>query len=510
MPNPIAVHAHNSATQMFRSWFLAAALLLLWPSLLGAQDYERWYAIEMAGQPAGYMHAARSTRDDQIISSSRVVMNVARGAVAISISMEGHFVETLAGKPVSMSKVEQLGHIPTTTEYTFQAGETPGLHIRTVQAGQVSESVRPLPAGEWLTPAAAEQFVRQRLAAGAERIVVSTLEPLSGPEPNVITRTGIAPVTIELMGRSVEVFRCTAVSSSQPGIESTEYLDSNGVPVKLMTRIGPLQVSMLMTDRESALAGGAGELGPELMQRTFIRADRRIRSPRTTTRARYVLSVPEGEMPALPQTSAQLVQPLEDGGVRVMIDASALRGADEACRTERSYLESSAMLNKDDPEIARLVERAVRQAGEDPRQRAEAMRRFVYRYIRSKDLDVGFASASEVARSRQGDCTEHGVLLAAMLRADGIPARVVSGLIYADRFAGERHIFGYHMWTQALLEFEGQPTWVDLDATLPERAFDATHIALSVSALRDGEATSSLSTLLPLIGQLEVKVELAE
>jgi hypothetical protein len=28
--------------------------------------------------------------------------------------------------------------------------------------------------------------------------------------------------------------------------------------------------------------------------------------------------------------------------------------------------------------------------------------------------------------------------------------------------------------------------------------------------LRDGDATSSLSTLLPLIGQLEVKVELAE
>ena len=40
------------------------------------------------------------------------------------------------------------------------------------------------------------------------------------------------------------------------------------------------------------------------------------------------------------------------------------------------------------------------------------------------------ATAAEVARSREGDCTEHAVLLAALARARGIPARVAMGLVY--------------------------------------------------------------------------------
>src|SRR5262249_13057871 len=150
-----------------------------------------------------------------------------------------------------------------------------------------------------------------------------------------------------------------------------------------------------------------------------------------------------------------------------------------------AYLASTSMLKSDDPRIKALVEEATKNAGPGKPTRAEAMRAFVHRYITTKDLDVGFASASEVARTRHGDCTEHGALLAAMLRADGIPARVVSGLVYVEQEDG-KGIFGYHMWAQALLEKNGNPTWMDLDGTLPIGAFDATHIALATSALAEG------------------------
>ena len=118
------------------------------------------------------------------------------------------------------------------------------------------------------------------------------------------------------------------------------------------------------------------------------------------------------------------------------------------------------------------------------------------------------ASAAETARTRRGDCTEHGVLLAAMLRAAGIPSRVACGLIYVDGFVGSENIFGYHMWAEALLDVHGQPTWVDLDATLgPEAAFDAAHIALTVTALADGQPQDALVTLATIIGRLRIKVE---
>ena len=116
-----------------------------------------------------------------------------------------------------------------------------------------------------------------------------------------------------------------------------------------------------------------------------------------------------------------------------------------------THLKPSTMLRSDDPQIIGLVEQALLQVGADagPKEKAMALRRFVNDHVAEKDLSVGFATASEVARTGQGDCTEHAVLLAAMLRAEGIPSRVVSGLIYVDRFLGHRQVFGYHMWTQA-------------------------------------------------------------
>ena len=73
------------------------------------------------------------------------------------------------------------------------------------------------------------------------------------------------------------------------------------------------------------------------------------------------------------------------------------------------------------------------------------MRASVHHYIDDKSLGVGFASASEVCATREGDCSEHAVLLVALLRAAGIPSRAVSGVVYVDSFVGERQVFGFHV-----------------------------------------------------------------
>ena len=162
-------------------------------------------------------------------------------------------------------------------------------------------------------------------------------------------------------------------------------------------------------------------------------------------------------------------------------------------------------------EVRRIAAEAAKGAPQDKPGRAEALRRFVYDFITEKDLTVGFANASEIVRTRRGDCSEHAVLLATLLRSEGIPSRVACGLIYADEFAGARDIFGYHMWAQALLEVNGKPTWVDLDGTLPPRvSFDATHIALGVSSLADGQSQDALIAIATVIGRLQLKVESIE
>ncbi|MBD3392079.1 MAG: hypothetical protein GF418_08380 [Chitinivibrionales bacterium] len=68
-----------------------------------------------------------------------------------------------------------------------------------------------------------------------------------------------------------------------------------------------------------------------------------------------------------------------------------------------------------------------------------------------------FSSALETLNAGFGDCGEHAVLLAALLRASGIPARVVYGLV----FVGPQRGYMYHAWVQARGE-----KWVGADPAL--------------------------------------------
>jgi hypothetical protein len=86
---------------------------------------------------------------------------------------------------------------------------------------------------------------------------------------------------------------------------------------------------------------------------------------------------------------------------------------------------------------------------------------FVDRYIENKRFGRLFDIASVVARRREGDCTEHAVLLASTFRLLGIPSHVVNGLaIFAQN--GAPRAFG-HAWTEY---FDGE-RWQLADASNP-------------------------------------------
>ena len=130
---------------------------------------------------------------------------------------------------------------------------------------------------------------------------------------------------------------------------------------------------------------------------------------------------------------------------------------------------------------------------------------FVADYVDDKNLSVGYASAVEVAESRQGDCTEHAVLTAALCRAVGIPAQVVTGLAYVDEWQTVQNGFGGHAWTQA---YVGEK-WVGLDAAFKgtgRGGYDAGHIALASGNGDPGDFFSLVTSMGQFkIDRIEVK-----
>lgn len=488
-----------------RCWCLALFAVLAMAAPAAGQDYDRWYTVSMAGQRAGWMHAAQATRDGKITTTGEMTLSIRRDTIEISIAISSSFVETEDGKPLSMRLERRLGNAPVIQEYTF----TPeGIDLATREGAVESKARLPLPKGTWLTPAAASEYGRQRLKAGADKIVTRTIDAMSGPEVVTTTRSDFSKATLDVMGHSMEVVRSIVVSSASPGVKMVEFLDEQGVPVRSEMAFGGLALTVEAAEKDAAVARAQA---PEMMLDTFIRPDRAIKSPRSAARATYLLTIRSDQMPGLPETGSQTVKVIDGRKTAVTVQAREFRPAPADDLDNPAYLASSSSLNTEDERVRALRDRGVKDAPHEPPARAEALRRFVHHYIRTKDLTVAFGTASEVARTGEGDCTEHAVLLAALLRADGIPARVVSGLIYADQFAGQRGIFGYHMWAQALLEVDGQRRWVDLDATLSDATpFDATHIALAVSALGDADTQSTLLSIAPLLGNLDITVESCE
>ena len=165
------------------------------------------------------------------------------------------------------------------------------------------------------------------------------------------------------------------------------------------------------------------------------------------------------------------------------------------------YLESNLMMNMKDPQLIELAGRAAH-GEKNPYRLADKLRRFVTDYVKTKSLNIGFATASEVCRTREGDCSEHGVLLAALGRLHGLPSRVAVGLAYVPLFGGKDDIFGYHLWTQFYIDGR----WVDFDAALHESRCSPTRIAFATSSLKNTGLADLSLPLITKIGAIDIDI----
>lgn len=500
------------------SRLLACLLLVLLAPLAAsaapdAPPRERWYVLMLQGQRAGHMRAFERTEGDTIYTGSEMTLEVKRGAASVQLRFETRSEESAAGEPKKLETLAQLGFQPIRKTYLF----TPdAITLTSDQAGTLTTQRLDLPARAWLTPAAADRSVRAQLAANAQTIDTRTLEDTftGGLATVTTTRRVLEHASVEALGRTVPGIRWSVSLDLLPTAKSEEWVDEQGELIRGTIDLGGIQLQQILADRDLALS----KLNPpELLVSTLVRPSRPIQRPRQTRSADYLLRVKDGTLPDLPTGAGQRVERTDATHIRVRINAAGW--GDPAPGPADADTSPSTMINGNDELIAKLAATALRESAtpdaRDPAHhpaQAEALRRFVHIFIHAKSLDVGFASASETARTRSGDCTEHAVLLAATLRARGIPARVVSGLVFGEAFAGETNIFGYHLWTRAWLpSADGPSRWVDLDATLsPSIPFDATHIALSESALGDDQSGNAMINLAPLLGRLEIDVEHTE
>ncbi len=499
-----------TAPHLAGRWF-AAALLLAAVGPAAAEptppaNEEVWFTLQIEGQKCGYMHSTTKTVGDQVHTRSYMQIEIARAGTKLKVSSDDSFRETTTGRPLAFKRSVSMGSAPMSYSGTIDNGR---LKLITEQFGvqrEVTYDFDPEIRFSW------GQLLEQRkhgLKPGTT-YTLKTYEPSAKVDGPISAEFEVLDKEeVDVLGRKRKLTRVRTTLLMGSPIKTMSWVDDDFSPIIMTLNMGVFQMKMLAATKELALGGAEP---PELFISTFVHVKRKISRDARRVKLRLKLP-PDGDdrLPHLPQTSMQTVNRLGDHEAVVTISRLDWKGIRAAGPTTRpsdeatgDYLRASTMCDIEDVRVKRLAKKAVKGC-KTPAEKADALRKYVTDYVNDKGLDVGFATASEVARNRQGDCTEHGVLLAALARAAGLPARGVSGIVQipgsSSPTAGPG-AFGYHMWTQVYINDQ----WVDIDAALRQTDCDPTHIALAIMPLNDEGMLDSIMSLLPLLGRLQIEV----
>jgi hypothetical protein len=160
-------------------------------------------------------------------------------------------------------------------------------------------------------------------------------------------------------------------------------------------------------------------------------------------------------------------QPVE-GGVAFSLPAYPMAATPAGDDRHRA---ASFLIDYTEPVIQALAVPIEQRYGKRPS--PGELEQFVHDYIVDKNSAHGFDVASMVARSRAGDCTEHAVLLTALLRMYDYPARTVTGLYVSL----QEPVLAYgHAW----VEYYADDGWIGLDGTRISHGVGAQHVPLGV------------------------------
>eukprot|EP00299_Pterocystis_sp_00344_P000617 c101_g2_i1.p1 GENE.c101_g2_i1~~c101_g2_i1.p1 ORF type:complete len:514 (-),score=124.77 c101_g2_i1:335-1687(-) len=394
------------------------------------------------------------------------------------------------------------------------------IEITSISSGQTKKSSVPRPK----QPALGQQHVIKlfKEACGSPKFTTHIVKPELGPNPVQMVRFSEGSQTFESLGADGDVavyeqmqpLTKWTVSVENLPINFTETFSSTcDVMVKMTvdSQFGLMETTV--TDQTTALGtlSGTGPL-PELVYSTSVPLAKPITNIFQKSKLKLRIRTKSGEPFNLPSSGYQHVTVGDNGELTVLIDLSATPVvAPEEDLKDPAFLEASAMIDKDDPIISSIASAVVKASKcADRIACVRAIQQGAKRHFAVSNLATGFASATEAARTKKGDCTEHAVLLAALLRAQGYPARVCSGLVYTetqfarvntDGSSSVKAALGWHMWSQALVN----GAWIDLDATLPVH-FHVGHVLASCTALSDSSAHLDSIKLVNLIGNLEIDV----
>jgi hypothetical protein len=264
------------------------------------------------------------------------------------------------------------------------------------------------------------------------------------------------------------------------------------------------KLTLYRSTREQALQGGTGSAAKvqDIGLSQLVRLNKKINRPYDVESAVYKITLKGDDDPssASAQDDRQTVKNLKGNTFELHVKAPRkLKAVEEPAPAKDEFLKACYFLNSDDKLVKQHATAAVGNE-KDPLRKALRIEKWVHDNMTNKNFTEAFATASQVARTKEGDCTEHAVLAAAMCRAAGVPSRTAFGLVYVDTDKGPN--MGFHMWAEVYVN--GQ--WVPIDATLGRGFVGATHLKISDHSWAKTESLTPLLPVVRVVGKVQIEV----
>jgi len=459
-----------------------------------SENRVEYLAVFMDGHKIGHGISTRTVEAARVTTTETMTLAITRGGTSIPITISETSIETPDGKPLGFETTQQFSGMVMQSKGTLNSlGK---LDVESTVGTMTQKQTIDWSQEALMAQGARLQLIRKNLKEG-DNFTVKVFSAALMTAIETEFRIG-ATKNVDLLGRVVPLTEVTNIVKMPTGnVVSITYTDHEFNVQKADIPIMGMNIELIACNRQFATSENDVA---DFIERMCIPSPVPLENFEAAQSITYHLTPKGQEQLKIYTDENQTARPDGKGGLLVTVKpvqppsgaAFPYKGKDKIALES---LEPTRFLQSDDKTIIALARRAVGDT-KDAAQAAKKIESFVHDYIDEKNLSVGYASAAEVAASRQGDCSEHAVLTAALCRAVGIPARVAMGDVYCSEFAGRKNIFGGHAWNQAYIGGK----WIGLDATRAPNGYAAGHIT---EAVGNGNPEDFFA-LIHIIGQFDI------
>jgi hypothetical protein len=435
---------------------------------------EDWMGVYHGDQKIGYTHHRLSALDGGFTfeEASLLRLTVLDTPQTVRTRMHGHIGPDFTLRDVEFELSSGAGNMHATAEVS---GTELRLALRTGK--EVSEQALPLNEPVYLP-----STLRASVSAGSLKAGQQLEALVFDPTTLKNDRIQLTVEAEDAVPHATPAVRGWRVREEFRGLRTVSWVDATG---SVLREEGPMGFVLIRETADQAVnQGWSTQTALDLVASAAVPVARPIDDPRNRASLRLRLSGIAVEK--VPSDAEQV----RNGSV-LTITRRAVTPAESYALpyqgTEHADdLAATAFLQSDHPRLQALAHEIIGN-GSDARGAAVRLNDWVYTHLR-KVPTVSIPNALQVLDMGEGDCNEHAVLLAALARAGGIPARLVAGVVYLEG------AFFYHAWCEVWFG-----RWVSIDPTFRQFPADATHIKFAV-----GGPEEQL-VLMEIIGRLGIE-----